>query len=169
MNESPDHWAHYRNICALVLRPLPRAAVSAGPGQCAAWAESPAAPHCGDRNEPTRTASGCRQRCPASPHHSVPCCPVLQAVPCVLRCLSLCLLEETSSQRTVLARHICLGSFLPCLHRKKNVCSSRTRLSWDPHLQTTTLRRQSSWTDRRPHAVILHPHGATTPRREGSG
>lgn len=43
-NESPDHWAHYKNICALAWTLLPQAAVSAGPGQCAAWAESPRLP-----------------------------------------------------------------------------------------------------------------------------
>lgn len=142
MNESPDHWAHYKNICALAWRPRLQAAASAGPGQCVPWAEPPAAPHCGDNNVPTCPASGCQEgRTPGLPgcHRSVPYCPVLQAVPCVSRCLSLCLLEETSSQRTVPERRICLGSFLPFLHQP-----SRTCLSWDPHLQATVLHWQSS-------------------------
>lgn len=36
MSESPDHWAHYYNDCALALRSLPKASASACAKQCAA-------------------------------------------------------------------------------------------------------------------------------------
>lgn len=58
-----------------------------------------------------------------------------RAMPKLGRCLSLCLLEEISSQRTVPERHICLGSFLPYLHHAPRTC-----LSQDPQLQATAGR-----------------------------
>lgn len=158
MNESPNHWAHYNSIRALALRPLPRAAVSAGPGQCAAWAEPPAAPAALTTTyRPVRPLAARRDPGLASPAPSVPHCPVLQAVPRVVRRLSLCLLEETSSQGTVPERHICLGSSLPCLHQAWRTC-----LSWDPQLQATALPRQSS--PRSPGRQKVPRGGPTAPR-----
>lgn len=68
----------------------------------------------------------------SQPHCSVPDCPMLQAVPCVLRRLSLGILEETSSRRTVPERLIYPSSILPFLHQAPRTC-----LSQDPQLQAT--------------------------------
>lgn len=65
-SESPDHWAHYKNICALAWTLLPQAAVSAGPGQCAAWAASPQLP-----TEVTTTHPPAQTPCIPSPHGAI--------------------------------------------------------------------------------------------------
>lgn len=78
--------------------------------------------------QPLQPRAAGRDAQPAPPQR--PYCPVLQAVPWVLRRLSLSILEETSSRRTVPQRLIYPSSILPFLHQAPRTC-----LSQDPQLQ----------------------------------